>query len=565
MQPELELTPIKRFFNILKEEKNQVYAIYFYAVLNGLITLSLPLGIQAILNFILGGRITTSWVILVVIVAAGVIFGGFLQISQLQIMEKFQQRIFSKSGLSIAYRLPRIKTEILHGKYAPEIVNRFFDTVSLQKGMAKILIDFSSALLQVVFGLLLLSFYHSTFILFGLGLFGILGLIFYFTAPRGMETAVKESSYKYKTAYWLEEVGRTLNSFKLVGTTNLPVLRADRLIQKYIEFRSQHFNVLIFQYKVMIAFKVLIVTSLLLAGSFLLINDQISIGQFVAAEVIIVLVVNSVEKLILSLETVYDTLVSVDKLGQVMDLDLEHHESHEKVVDPTSEGLKFSMENVVFQPADALVPLLAGVSLSIDPGKKVVVTGKSGSGKSAMMALFSGLYEEYQGNVLVNDLSLEYINLEKFRGMVGDFLELQQIFQGTIHENICMGREHTQEQLDYLIELVGLKEFIYQAPLGLETPLQPEGKGLSKTIAHQILLARGFVGSPKALIMENILNYVDPKVKERVIDYIMKGPWTLILISDEPKVQQLADEVILMDAGKLAFKGKYDAYLTFKN
>ena len=565
MQPEIETTPINRFFNILKEEKNQVYAIYFYAVLNGLITLSLPLGIQAILNFILGGRITTSWVILVVIVAAGVIFGGFLQISQLQIMEKFQQRIFSKSGLSIAYRLPRIKTEILHGKYAPEIVNRFFDTVSLQKGIAKILIDFSSALLQVVFGLLLLSFYHSTFILFGLGLFGILALIFYYTAPRGMETAVKESSYKYKTAFWLEEVGRTLNSFKLVGTTNLPVLRADKLIQKYIEFRSQHFNVLIFQYKVMIAFKVLIVTSLLLAGSFLLINDQISIGQFVAAEVIIVLVVNSVEKLILSLETVYDTLVSVDKLGQIMDLDLEHHEPHEKVVDPSPEGLKFSMENVVFQPADALVPLLSGVSLTIDPGKKVVVTGKSGSGKSAMMALFSGLYEEYQGKVLVNDLSLEYINLEKFRGMVGDFLELQQIFHGTIYENICLGRECTQEQLDYLIELVGLKEFIYQAPLGLDTQLQPEGKGLSKTIANQILLARGFVGHPKALIMENILNYVDPKVKAKVVDYVMKGPWTLIMISDESKVQQLADEVILMDQGKLVFKGKFEDYLTFKN
>ena len=565
MQPEIETTPINRFFNILKEEKNQVYAIYFYAVLNGLITLSLPLGIQAILNFILGGRITTSWVILVVIVAAGVIFGGFLQISQLQIMEKFQQRIFSKSGLSIAYRLPRIKTEILHGKYAPEIVNRFFDTVSLQKGIAKILIDFSSALLQVVFGLLLLSFYHSTFILFGLGLFGILALIFYYTAPRGMETAVKESSYKYKTAFWLEEVGRTLNSFKLVGTTNLPVLRADKLIQKYIEFRSQHFNVLIFQYKVMIAFKVLIVTSLFLAGSFLLINDQISIGQFVAAEVIIVLVVNSVEKLILSLETVYDTLVSVDKLGQIMDLDLEHHEPHEKVVDPSPEGLKFSMENVVFQPADALVPLLSGVSLTIDPGKKVVVTGKSGSGKSAMMALFSGLYEEYQGKVLVNDLSLEYINLEKFRGMVGDFLELQQIFHGTIYENICLGRECTQEQLDYLIELVGLKEFIYQAPLGLDTQLQPEGKGLSKTIANQILLARGFVGHPKALIMENILNYVDPKVKAKVVDYVMKGPWTLIMISDESKVQQLADEVILMDQGKLVFKGKFEDYLTFKN
>ena len=149
-----------------------------------------------------------------------------------------------------------------------------------------------------------------------------------------------ESSFKYKTAYWLEEVGRTLNSFKLVGSTNLPVLRADKLIQKYIEFRSQHFNVLIFQYKVMIAFKVLIVTSLLLAGSLLLINDQISIGQFVAAEVIIILVVSSVEKLILSLETVYDTLVSVDKLGQIMDLDLEHHDPQEKVLESSNGGLE---------------------------------------------------------------------------------------------------------------------------------------------------------------------------------------------------------------------------------
>jgi len=565
MQPEFGLTPTKRFFNILKEEKNQVYAIYFYAVLNGLITLSLPLGIQAILNFILGGRITTSWLILVIIVAAGVIFGGFLQISQLQIMEKFQQRIFSKSGLSIAYRLPRIKTEILHGKYAPEMVNRFFDTVSLQKGLSKILIDFSTAFLQVVFGLLLLSFYHPTFILFGLGLFGILGVIFYFSAPKGMETAIKESSYKYKTAFWLEEVGRTLNSFKLIGNTSLPILRADKLIQKYIEFRSQHFNVLIFQYKVMVGFKVLIVTSLLLAGSFLLINDQISIGQFVAAEVIIVLVVNAVEKLILSLETVYDTLVSVDKLGTLMDLDLEHHEPHEKVVDPTHEGLKFSMEHVVFQPKDARSPILSDVTLTINPGQKVVVTGKSGSGKSAMMALFSGLYEQYEGKVCVNDLSLEYINLEKFRGMVGDFLTLQQIFHGTLLENICMGRDYVKSQLEEIIELVGLKDFVYQLPLGLETELQPEGKGLSKTIAHQILLARGLVGSPKALIMEDIFNEVDPSVKAKVMDYVMNGSWTLLLVSNEQTIQQLADEIIFMDQGKLIFKGKYDDYLTYNN
>ena len=554
------LTPAKRFFGLLREEKKQVYAIYFYAILNGLITLSLPLGIQAILNFILGGRITTSWIILVVVVALGVVFGGFLQISQLQIMEKLQQRIFSKAGLSIAFRLPKIKTEILHGHYAPEMVNRFFDAVNLQKGLAKILIDFSAALLQVVFGLLLLSVYHPTFILFGLALIGILSLIFYVTGPKGIDTAMKESSYKYQTAYWLEEVGRTMNTFKLAGHTRLPILRADKLLQKYVEFRTKHFSVLIFQYKVMIAFKVLIVTSLLLAGSLLLINDQISIGQFVAAEVIIGLVINSVEKLILSLETVYDTLVAVEKLGQVMDLELEHHSPSEKVIQSSDGGLKFTMVDLKFQPQDALEPILKGVNMNIEAGEKVVITGNSGSGKSATMALFAGLYEDYEGKVLVNDLSMELINLEKFRGMVGDFLDVQQIFHGTIKENILLGRDFDTTQLDYLIDLTGLKDFIYQQPEGLDTVLQPEGKGIPKALAQQIIIARGLVGYPKALIMENTLAFLPKEVKERVIDFYFNGNWTLIMVSEDEEVIQKADKVVLMDAGLVQYQGDYQGY-----
>jgi ABC-type bacteriocin/lantibiotic exporter with double-glycine peptidase domain len=565
MHSNSEMTPLKRFFGLLREEKSQVYAIYFYAILNGFITLSLPLGIQAILNFILGGRISTSWIILVVIVAVGVGFGGFLQISQLQIMEKLQQRIFSKSGLSIAYRLPKIKTEIMHGQYGPEIVNRFFDTVNLQKGLAKILIDFSAALLQVIFGLLLLSIYHPTFILFGLGLIGILTLIFYFSGPRGMETALKESSAKYQTAYWLEEVGRTLNSFKLVGSTRLPILRADKLLQRYVDFRNKHFSVLIFQYKVMVVFKVLIVTSMLVAGSLLLINDQISIGQFVAAEVIIILVVNSVEKLILSLETVYDTLVAVEKLGQVMDLELEHHSPSEKIVESNPEGLKYSMKDVVFHPQDAEEPILKGITLTVQPGRKVVVTGASGSGKSALMALFSGLYEEYEGTVSVNDLSLEFINLEKYRGMVGDFLELQEIFHGSIRENILVGRDFDQSHLEYILDLVGLKDYLYKLPEGLEAMLQPGGRGLSKSLAQKILLARGFMGKPKALIMENVLVDLDSQVLNNIVDYLFKGNWTLIMVSYDDEILRRADEVILMASGQILYQGNYEGYQNLNN
>ncbi|WP_339864580.1 ATP-binding cassette domain-containing protein [uncultured Algoriphagus sp.] len=555
---------MKRFFNLLKEEKGQVYSIYFYAILNGLVTLSLPLGIQAILNFVLGGRITTSWVILVLIVAAGIAFGGFLQISQLQITEKLQQRIFAKSGLSLAYRLPKIKSELFHGTYAPEIVNRFFDTVNLQKGVSKILVEYSTALIQVVFGLILLSFYHATFILFGIVLVLILVTIFYFTSPKGMATAMKESTYKYETAYWLEEIGRTLNSFKLVGgNSKLPILRADKLLKRYVEFRTHHFSVLIFQYKVLIGFKVLIVASLLIAGSLLLINEQISIGQFVAAEVIILMVVNAVEKLILSLETVYDTLVATEKLGLVMDMEMEGHNEAEKDITALSKGIKLAMENVTFQPRDVSKPILSGVSFSIDAGSKVVITGKSGSGKSAMLALLSGLYESYDGEVKVNDLPLEMINLDKYRSVVGDCLELQQIFHGTIGENIMVGRDIDPIQLASLIELVGLKDFIYQLPEDMETVLLPEGRGLSRKLAQAILLARAFVGEPRALILENALLHVDKDIKSNVMAYLFGGNWTLVMVSQDEEVLKMATQIIVMDDGKLVYNGNQSGYQKF--
>ncbi|MEB2775283.1 ATP-binding cassette domain-containing protein [Algoriphagus sp. D3-2-R+10] len=558
------MTPIKRFFNLLKEEKDQVYSIYFYAILNGLVALSLPLGIQAILNFVLGGRITTSWVILVLIVAAGIAFGGFLQISQLQITEKLQQRIFAKSGLSLAYRLPKIKSELFHGTYAPEVVNRFFDTVNLQKGVSKILVEYSTALIQVIFGLILLSFYHATFILFGIVLFIILVTIFYFTSPKGMSTAIKESTYKYETAFWLEEIGRTLNTFKLVGgNSRLPILRVDELLKHYLEFRIHHFSVLVFQYKVLIGFKVLIVTSLLIAGSLLLINEQISIGQFVAAEVIILMVVNAVEKLILSLETVYDTLVASEKLGKVMDMELEDHNESEKDITSQSSGIKLAMENVIFQPRDVNKPIVNGVSITIEPGTKAVITGKSGSGKSAMLALFSGLYESYKGQVKINDLPLEMIHLDKYRSVVGDCMELQQIFHGTIAENILVGRDIDQNQLAFLIELVGLKDFIFQLPDDLKTMLLPEGRGLSRKHAQSIMLARALVGEPQAMILENALQHIDNDVKERVKTHLFGGKWTLLMVTQDQEVIKQANQVIVMDEGNIIYQGNQAGYQNF--
>lgn len=565
MNIEIALTPIKRFLKFLQDERKEVYSIYFYAILNGLVSLSLPLGIQAIFNFIIAGRISTSWILLVFVVAAGISLGGYFQINQLYLTEKMQQRIFAKTGFGFAFRLPMLKLDELYDKHTPELVNRFFDVINLQKGIAKFLTDFTTASIQVIFGLILLAFYHQFFIIFGLILIILLFFIFYYTSPKGMETSLKESKAKYNVAFWLEEIGRTMATFKLAGNSNLPFTKIDKLLVSYVENRNKHFGVLMVQYKILIVFKVLIVTSLLVAGSLLLINNEISIGQFVAAEIIIILVVNSVEKIILSLETVYDTLTAFEKIGQIMDLPMEIQSGTEKSLTPEKTGLRFEIQNLSFRPRNSEHEILNDVSFSLQPGEKVVLAGESGSGKSTLMYLMSGLYAEYRGKIIVNGLPIDTMDLGKFRSFVGDSLTHESVFSGTIRENIVLGRDIEENFLREIVDLVGLNKFIYELPADLNTELMPEGKGISKSVISAIIMARCLAGKPKVLFLEALFSDFSTAVKQRVKKYIFEGSWTVMLISDNVEIISLFPRVIELKKGKVVFDGRSQDYLTLKN
>ena len=218
-----KLTPLKRFWRLLKPDAKEIRNVYIYSIFNGLINLSLPIGIQAIINLIQGGQVSASWIVLIIFVVAGIALSGIMSVNQLRITENLQQKIFTRAAFEFAYRIPKIKMERLYKHYAPELMNRFFDIVSVQKGLSKIIVDFSTASIQVLFGLILLSIYHPFFIIFSLVLVILVYFIFRYTAQRGLETSLEESKHKYKIAHQLEELARTFMTFKLAGRTELPL------------------------------------------------------------------------------------------------------------------------------------------------------------------------------------------------------------------------------------------------------------------------------------------------------------------------------------------------------
>lgn len=547
------MTPIKRFINLLELDKKDVYQLFFYAVFAGLISLSLPLGIQAIINLIQSGRVSASWIVLVTLVVIGVGLVGILALMQLRITENLQQKIFVRSSFEFAYRLPKIKFEALYNTFPPELANRFFDTLSIQKGCSKLLIDFSAAILQIIFGITLLSLYHPYFILFGVFLLFTLYYIFKFSYNSGLETSLKESKYKYKVASWLQELARNNFSFRNDHNFNFGLQKNNILVGEYLSYREKHFSIIKRQFTQLIIFKIIITASLLIIGGLLVLSQEMNIGQFVAAEIVILLVINSVEKIILGLETLYDVLTSVEKIGQVTDLDLESSYTDE-MEDNYLEKINIKTENLSFHFPDSNSLILKKINLNIEQGEHIYVSGENGSGKTTLIRTLSGLLKPSSGMFSLNDDTYKKINLKQYRLHIGSIIHGETPFEGTIYENLTFCDANINDSdLKWALDGVKLTPLIKSLPKGLDTKVFPEGRQLSASNAQKILLARSIIHKPKILFYEDPTDLIDEKTANEIIDFITepKHNWTLIVSSKNPYWKTKCEREIRMKNGTI--------------
>lgn len=542
--------PVTRIMNLVKLERKEISAIYLYSILNGLIQLSLPLGIQAIIGFVLGASLRASLIILIALVVAGVLAVGLMQINQMKIIEKIQQKIFVRHAFSFATHIPRLDLKKNDAVYLPELVNRFFEVPVLQKSLSKILLDIPSATIQILFGLILLSFYHPAFIIFGTILVFLLWVIIRYTGNQGLETSLNESKYKYKVAGWLEEIARVIRSIKLARKNDMHLKKTDEFVMGYLDSRNSHFRILLFQYHVLVAFKTIITAAMLIVGTLLMIDQQLTIGQFIAAEIVILLVLNSVEKIIMNLGTVYDTLTSVEKVAKLTDKPVEMNGSMD--LPANGKGLKLDMHQVSFGFTPERL-ILEGINLSIQPGDKVCITGKESSGKSTLLRLMAGAYTDFEGSILMDDIPLGNYDLSSIRSQTGVLLNQQDIFQGTLWENITLGNNSiTQEQVSGLANACGLTDFVNNLREGYDTELDPTGNRLPRNVIHKILLVRALAGKPRLLLLEDPWSDMPEQYMKQVMDLIFDlKDTTVVIVCNDPVSFPRCTQVLSLQKGKI--------------
>lgn len=555
-----EISPVSRLFRLLGAERKDILYILFYAFVVGLISLVLPLGIQTTTELVSGGVFFSSIYVLIGLIILGVLFTGGLQIVQITLVEYLQRRVFTKAAYEFAYRLPKMKSEAISHQYVPELVNRFFDIMTIQKGLPKLLIDLSSAALQIVFGLLLISLYHPFFVFFGIVLMGTLILIFLYTGPKGMKSSIQESKYKYKVAYWLQELGRAMSSFKVAGNTTLPLRKTDFNVNNYLKYRKSHFQILITQFTHIVLFKAGITSALLIMGTILVIDRQITLGQFVASEVIIILILASVEKIITYMDVVYDMLTAVDKIGHVTDLPIEKSGGVDLPKNVSQLPFALDVKDLRYKYPEAKQFTLKGVSLSIKSGEKVCIAGPGESGKSTLTQLITGMHNHFEGSITFNRYSIRDLDLTSLRDRIAKNISPEDIFDGSIFENISVGKPSvTLQHVIEALEKTKLSDWVNQLPEGLNTPLLSGGKGLSNTVILKLILARCIAKRPSLIVLNDFFSGLRKSDKVDLIQMLTSDDttWTMMAVSNDPVVMASCDRVIVLKDGVKIGEGTF--------
>jgi ATP-binding cassette, subfamily B, bacterial len=510
----------KKLFQIFSDDKRELSGLYFFAILSGIVQLILPLGIQSIVSYVMGGFISTSIVVLIIIVLMSVIADGALHIEQMKLIERIQQKVYVRYSKNYSNKLKTLDLFASEKYNLPERYNTYLEISILQKGVTKLLLEIPVAIISIIFGLILLSFYNGFFVFFGLILLAFAAGIIYFTGGRGIQSSIEESNYKYKLVAWFQQVANFVYQMKFFSKSNLILEKTDKLTINYLQNRNTHFRVLLTQYKALVIFKILLTGSMLIVGTILLVSNQINIGQFIASEIIILLIIGSVEKLIVNLDTVYDMLTSIQKLEKVTDLTdeafgtlrLVKHEPLELKIDQ----LKYDKTNVV--------------SLLVKHHSKVAIGFKEPDDAWNIINSICGFKHEGSNSIFWNGLTIKNYNLESLRQHIIVFDGQHKWLDLPIHDNLDLNISK-RDKLDLdVLKYSGLQKHVDTFDKGLDEIVYNSALKDYTQFAYSLQLARVLSVSTDFLILFEPFRFIDDEDNKALADYLHKLPAKTMLV-----------------------------------
>jgi ABC-type bacteriocin/lantibiotic exporter with double-glycine peptidase domain len=536
-------SPLARLWAILQPEQSDIWTVIVFAAVIAILTLATPIAVEILVNTVAFGRLFQPVVVLSLILLTFMAFAGALRACQVLVVEIIQQRLFARVVADLSFRLPRVQLAAFDGKSPRELVNRFFDVVVVQKAAAGLLLDGVTLVIGTLVGMAMLAVYHPWLLGFDLLLLLMLGIAVFGIGQGAVQSSIKESKAKYHAAAWLEELAANSTTFRQDHSAAYALERADHLTFAYLSARKKHFRILMRQIVFALAMQAIASTLLLGLGGWLVVSGELTLGQLVAAELIVALIVAAFAKLGKHLESFYDLLASVDKLGVLFDLPIERQEG---MVPPSSfPWSELSIENVGYQAPEGK-HFLSDVKLMLERGDRVAVVGPGGSGKSLLFDLIFGLREPTAGQIKIGGVDIREMRSAKLRQHIA-LVRGCEAFEGSVWENIRLGRpDISASDARQALADVGLLNQVLRLPDQLDTHLSDFGFPLTPSQARKLMLARACAGKPGLLLIDGALDALPDEEARRLMSWLCRAehPWSLLVATGRESIASMCDRRI---------------------
>jgi len=516
-------------------EQQLFRVLVIYALTVGLLSLIIPLTVQELVN-------TFAYAIqpIMILTLAGImvlvllVVGGFRAL-QYYAVEILERRVFARVALALTDFLPRVSVEGFKPKYA----NQFMETVLMQRALSVLLVDILNVAIGGMVGMTILLFYHPYFIVFNAALVGSFLAVVLFFSYGGLRTTLAMSHAKYETLNWIQEIANNLLHFKVTVSRPLLTVKTDTLLLAYLEAREARFRVLIRQYLASVGWQACGHSGLIAMAGWLLAEGQITLGQFVAAEVIVGSLLLNFDSMIKRMPHLFYLLTSLTELDVLFSRpkDRKPRQACQPLPDPTIQGLRLTCVGISFAYPQA-PPVFEQFDMDVAPGEAVSILAQASSGQMALARVLAGLYAPTSGAIRYNGVDLRDLDPEQLQGHLGVVFDYQpSLFDGTLEDNITMGRPAVGYQdVQWALRVVELEDEVDMMPQGLRTLVSFRGKAFTTSLVQRILVARAIVTRPWVLILEGTLQGIPVALRDRILRRLCskEESWSVICLSTDP-------------------------------
>ncbi len=532
---------------LFRLERRVLALIVSYSLAIGLFSLIVPLTVQELTNTFAFAIQPVTIVTLAGVMIAALLFVGAFRTLQYYAVEVLERRLFARVAIGMAQQIPHLQFLGFKPRYA----NHFMETVFMQRALSVLLVDLINVVVGGAVGMTILVFYHPYFLLYNALLLAGFNVVF-LLSHGGLKATIDMSHAKYDTLHWIQEISYNLLHLKATDSQAILMQRTDELVGKYVETRQRRFGILIRQYLGSVGWQALAHGGLIATAAWLLSIGQLTLGQLVAAEVVVSGLLASFDEVIKRMGHIFYFMTGLTELDFVFSLPKDQGSAMLSVPlpDPTVHGIRVTCKDLAVQHS-GVPAIFERFNLEVTPGEKIGIYASTTVAKTALARVLAGLEAPTGGVIRYNGVDLRHIDLSAINRCRGFMIDSQlSLFEGTIEDNIVLGRSYIPySDVRWALRFAELEEDVDALPQGLKTHVRAPGKILAPTHIMRILLARAILSRPQILIFDGIIHNMQPALRETLLRRLCSKdePWSVIFVSNDPNLTPHVDRRLILD------------------